>query len=232
MSSPNANAEISAYRERLKLWQPVFLFIAVLLILALGVWQHFLTPTVGVFLLIPVGLGIGAFSAASKSNLNDWLPVVAPWLLPLFLVSGLLGFLIVALYRHELTGVLAAAVFVLGGLTILFACLFLASIRFDGPPRFESYWGDITGGSGGWRVSTSLTYLLAMLVFAGAASVAFLEVRAKAADGEQKKEMVATSPGGASPATETKEEKKPAEAKQTLRKNEKEPEKKSEDADN
>jgi hypothetical protein len=211
---PSSNTEVSTYRERLKLWQPVFLFVAVLLILALGVSKHFLTPTIAVFLMIPVGLAIGAFSAASNSKLNDWLPIIAPWLLPLFLASGLLGFLIVALYRHELTGLMAAAAFVLGGLTILFACLFLSSIRFDGPPRFESYWGDITGGSGGWRVSTSLTYLIAMLVFAGAASVAFLEVRAKAADGEQKKEAVATVPEkGASPAIQAEKEKKLAEVK-------------------
>src|SRR5260370_18503594 len=121
------------------------LYLVAILLMGFGVWKQFLTPTWAALLLIPIGFGIGLFSLTSD-NLISWgdlIPVLAPWLVPLLLLTGLAGFLAVALYRREASGLTAAAMFVLGGLTIWFACLFLSSVRNDGPPHFESYWCDI-----------------------------------------------------------------------------------------
>jgi hypothetical protein len=48
-------------------------------------------------------------------------------------------------------------------ITVLFLVLFIQEMRRGRGPTIESNWGGIGGGGSGWRMSGSLTYLLAML---------------------------------------------------------------------
>jgi hypothetical protein len=48
--------------------------------------------------------------------------------------------------------------------TLALLRLFISHARND-PPRLETHWGGLGGGLGGWRMSASLGYLLAMLAF-------------------------------------------------------------------
>jgi len=54
---------------------------------------------------------------------------------------------------------------VLGFGTLLFLVLFIRMIERGVAPQIETQWGGIGGGMGGWRVSASLTYLAATVVF-------------------------------------------------------------------
>ena len=55
-----------------------------------------------------------------------------------------------------------------GLLTAFFAGRFALAVERDPDrPGFESHWGGLGGGLGGWRVSTSLVYLMAAIAFAG-----------------------------------------------------------------
>lgn len=55
-------------------------------------------------------------------------------------------------------GILAVA-------TLFFLFLFVRMVERGAPPQVESHWGGIGGGVGGWRISSSLTYLLAAVTF-------------------------------------------------------------------
>lgn len=57
----------------------------------------------------------------------------------------------------------AAAMLLLVMLILLVG--FLRTVRED-PPRIESHWGGFGGGLGGWRMSASLAYLVAVIAFA------------------------------------------------------------------
>jgi hypothetical protein len=58
---------------------------------------------------------------------------------------------------------LALGMLALGTLTFLI--LFVRMVERGVSPQVESNWGGIGGGMGGWRLSTSLTYLAAAAVF-------------------------------------------------------------------
>lgn len=58
---------------------------------------------------------------------------------------------------------IALAILAIG--TIVFLWLFVRMIDRGITPQFESHWGGLGGGMSGWRISPSLTYLLAALVF-------------------------------------------------------------------
>lgn len=47
--------------------------------------------------------------------------------------------------------------------TVIFGVLFIAATVRDGPPSVEKSWGGLGGGSGGWEISSSLTYLVATI---------------------------------------------------------------------
>ena len=89
-----------------------------------------------------------------------WLQALAPSVLILAL-AGFLGF---AAYRHELSASMAALLAFLGGLTAWFLVLFLRAVDTEGPPQFETNWGGLGGGLGGWRFSASLIYLICAFV--------------------------------------------------------------------
>lgn len=76
----------------------------------------------------------------------------------------MVGFLGFAVYRHETSSLLAALLVFMGGLTAWFLALFLQAVDKDGPPHFETNWGGIGGGLGGWRFSASLIYLICFFV--------------------------------------------------------------------
>jgi hypothetical protein len=58
-----------------------------------------------------------------------------------------------------------AALGILGAGTVLFLILFVRMVERGVTPQLESHWGGIGGGMSGWRLSASLTYLLAAAVF-------------------------------------------------------------------
>lgn len=51
---------------------------------------------------------------------------------------------------------------VLSLITLVFLGLFIQEMRRGRGPMIESNWGGIGGGGGGWRMSSSLAYLLGM----------------------------------------------------------------------
>lgn len=85
----------------------------------------------------------------------------------LLLVVFLSG-LVFALMRGEVTGLRASGLALAGGVTLWFLHLFVSSLEDGQWPAFESHWGGLGGGLGGWRVSPSLLYLLGALGFASA----------------------------------------------------------------
>jgi hypothetical protein len=58
-----------------------------------------------------------------------------------------------------------AGLLILGVIVLFCGFSFMTSVRKDGPLSFESHWGGLGGGVGGWRMSESLTYLMATIVF-------------------------------------------------------------------
>jgi hypothetical protein len=57
------------------------------------------------------------------------------------------------------------AIGLLGLGTLTFLLLFIRAMERGDSPAFESHWGGIGGGIGGWRMSTSLTYVMGAAVF-------------------------------------------------------------------
>jgi hypothetical protein len=56
----------------------------------------------------------------------------------------------------------ALALLALG--TLIFLSLFVQRLQLGGAPQIETHWGGIGGGLGGWRMSSSLGYLLVAIV--------------------------------------------------------------------
>ena len=81
----------------------------------------------------------------------------------LFIALG--GTLVFAVIRGELTAVRAAALALLGALTLWCAAAFFAAMRDGRWPAVETHWGGLGGGLGGWRAAPSLVYLMATLGF-------------------------------------------------------------------
>jgi hypothetical protein len=50
--------------------------------------------------------------------------------------------------------------------TLIFLVLFAQRLRYGGAPKLETHWEGIGGGLGGWRMSSSLGYLLVACVLA------------------------------------------------------------------
>lgn len=59
----------------------------------------------------------------------------------------------------------AVGVLFLGGILTWFVRLFIREIERGRPIQIETHWGGLGGGFGGWRISPSLTYFLAALLF-------------------------------------------------------------------
>lgn len=84
--------------------------------------------------------------------------------LSLALVAGLAA---AVRWRDLDLGVAVLAGF-FGLLTAFFAGRFALAVERDPDrPGLESHWGGLGGGLGGWRVSTSLVYLMAAVAFGG-----------------------------------------------------------------
>jgi hypothetical protein len=61
-------------------------------------------------------------------------------------------------------------------ITLLFLFLFIQEMRWGRGPMIESNWGGIGGGGGGWRMSSSLAYLLGLLGTATLLAIIFIHV--------------------------------------------------------
>lgn len=84
----------------------------------------------------------------------------SPWLTGL-----LMAVLLAAVYFQQMSaaGAIAAAVF--GGAALFFAERLVRSLDRGERASFESAWGGLGGGLGGWRLTTPLVYLVATAVF-------------------------------------------------------------------
>lgn len=79
---------------------------------------------------------------------------------------------------------------------ILFILLFIGRVRKGNLAQIESHWGGLGGGLGGWRISTSLSYLLAALL-CGLSFTAFVYRLEPAPQPDSAKPSVATASYGA-----------------------------------
>jgi hypothetical protein len=105
-----------------------------------------------------------------QARRRSWLQGLAPSIL----ILALVGFLGIAASRGELKASVAALLAFLGGLTAWFIVLFLRAVDTDGPPQFETNWGGLGGGLGGWRFSASLIYLICAFVVGSVVLFVFL----------------------------------------------------------
>jgi len=111
-------------------------------------------------------------SALLQKDLHLWLAIyllfrcsvsgTIPLMHPTPMVAGLLT------WHDALLGVLSIV-------TLIFVALFIYELWQGRAPMIESHWGGIGGGGGGWRMSNSLAYLLAM--FGIAALLVVVHVR-------------------------------------------------------
>jgi hypothetical protein len=65
--------------------------------------------------------------------------------------------------------------------TVVFLALFVLMLQRGVSARFESHWGGIGGGVGGWWMSPSLTYLVAAAVFGVLFAILVLQLERRAA---------------------------------------------------
>ena len=95
---------------------------------------------------------------------STWFADVLTLLLTLALLVGLLA----AAAARQVQLVDATSLFVLGGLTVGFAGGFAGFVRRGEWPRFETSWGGLGGGLGGWRLSPALACLIGAIAFGAA----------------------------------------------------------------
>jgi hypothetical protein len=96
------------------------------------------------------------FQVRFHIRLLGWIPVA--------LILAMIAFLGLAVSHHEVSASVAALLAFTGGLAAWFLVLFLQAVDTDGPPQFETNWGGLGGGLGGWRFSASLIYLICSFV--------------------------------------------------------------------
>ena len=101
---------------------------------------------------------------------STWLTDTLTVLLLLALFVGLL----MAVMTRQIQLVGATSLFVLGALTVGFSGGFAGFVQRGEWPRFETSWGGLGGGLGGWRLSPALACLLGALVFGCAFTLATL----------------------------------------------------------
>lgn len=85
--------------------------------------------------------------------------------LTLALTLALLAGLLKAVAARQIPLVGATSLFVLGALTVGFAGGFAGFVRRGEWPRFETSWGGLGGGLGGWRLSPALACLMGAVAF-------------------------------------------------------------------
>jgi hypothetical protein len=90
----------------------------------------------------------------------------------------------------ELTPPIMAALLVLA--TLAFSIALFAEVSRGGSVAIESSWGGFGGSLGGWRLSTGLVYLLAVLFF-GAMSMGVIQLVVRPASGATTREAPATA---------------------------------------
>lgn len=145
-----------------------------------GEWIEWRVAVAGLVVLLFLGavLAMGAIAATRLSQLRaveterefyagHVPPPPQQWGAGAWTLGALLFVLglVVAVYLGHLRVGSALAMALLGTLTLLFALLFLRAVERGEPPLFESHWGGLGGGLGGWRISPALAYLVATLLF-------------------------------------------------------------------
>jgi hypothetical protein len=95
------------------------------------------------------------------------------------------------------------ALFILAAGTTVFLALFVRMIERGVSPQIETHWGGIGGGLGGWRISLSLTYLLAAAVFGVLFAFFVLQLEAPSRQPAQANEAAVPSSAPASGPGET-----------------------------
>jgi hypothetical protein len=70
-----------------------------------------------------------------------------------------------------------AGLLIFGSATALFLIMLFYSMVINVPVQIETHWGGFGGGMGGWRLSPTLAYLVAALVFGGLFTTTLLVLR-------------------------------------------------------
>jgi len=96
--------------------------------------------------------------------------MIKPWKLEIFAlgVIGLALILGLAAAAGAVRPIAAALTLVLGAATWMVALHALTTLHNQDGVRFESHWGGLGGGLGGWRLSTGAVLVLVLSVMAGA----------------------------------------------------------------
>ena len=124
----------------------------------------------------------GAERSRAHWGLIAWLWGMSGWLFMMGTAAAI-GFIGYAVYLQAISLIHAAYLILLCTLLAASLMLFLAAIAQEGRISIESNWGGLGGGLGGWRVSSSLTFLcstaalFALLVMAVSAEPAAPDLR-------------------------------------------------------
>jgi hypothetical protein len=91
--------------------------------------------------------------------------------------------------------------------TLVFLFLFVGRLQRGGAPKIETHWGGIGGGLGGWRMSSSLGYLVVAIILTTCFSMLLLKLDEK--EWSREKELAAQKALLSSPSRTTTEAKAP-----------------------
>jgi hypothetical protein len=122
---------------------------------------------------ILVGVGLALFVTGARAPTSDksqpGRPV--PWnllaLLFCIVLIGVVVLLLSAIQAGEMKAPRAALFLVFSGLTLLVAYYALEAIRLGDGLAFDTHWGGLGGGLGGFRISSAAGLTLLMLVLVG-----------------------------------------------------------------
>lgn len=140
---------------------------------------------------------------ASVSIADDGRAAFRRWLLALLIIGAMLLLLVWGVYARRIDPVAAALVLLCGSATVVTGLFAVESLSRGESPRFESHWGGLGGGTGGWRMSPNATLILLTLIFlAGAFAAAGLQPEEDGADNKvsDSKAVGKASDGGTAPA--------------------------------
>ena len=124
------------------------------------------------------------------------------WLLALLVILSMLLLLGWGVYAQRLDPLSAALIMVFGAVSVVAGLASVESLERGESPSFESHWGGLGGGTGGWRISPNFTLILLSLIFlAGAFAAARLPSREEEGGGSNPPGSgTGTKPTAAAPA--------------------------------
>jgi hypothetical protein len=87
---------------------------------------------------------------------------------------------------HNILSIFWIGALVLLGLgALIFLILFVERVQRGGAPKIETHWGGIGGGLGGWRMSSSLGYLIVAIILSACFSMLLIKLDEKETNRER-----------------------------------------------